>query len=175
MQPCYSRKQGDYCSVLIRYRLIEGWSWVSGKALPPSEHLIFPTYVRYRKKENICSHLIRKSSFQHTIYIPQPTWGNHPKIFTIAGLTVRSYRYFDPATRGLNFRGPFPCQQDEISFPIFKCFSVYIHLIAGGVWWYFQCMALRNYRISMISSVLLIGISFLQVSRKTSALPLRVQ
>ncbi|XP_068652573.1 aspartate aminotransferase, cytoplasmic [Aristolochia californica] len=42
---------------------------------------------------------------QRTIYIPQPTWGNHPKVFTLAGLTVKSYRYYDPATRGLNFHG----------------------------------------------------------------------
>ncbi|KAL5768823.1 hypothetical protein ACOSP7_015366 [Xanthoceras sorbifolium] len=40
-----------------------------------------------------------------TIYIPQPTWGNHPKIFTLAGLSVKTYRYYDPATRGLNFQG----------------------------------------------------------------------
>jgi aspartate/tyrosine/aromatic aminotransferase len=43
--------------------------------------------------------------FQRTIYIPQPTWGNHPKVFTLSGLTVRSYRYYDPATRGLDFKG----------------------------------------------------------------------
>lgn len=43
--------------------------------------------------------------FQKTIYITQPTWGNHPKIFTLAGLTVKTYRYYDPATRGLNFQG----------------------------------------------------------------------
>ncbi|XP_041994071.1 aspartate aminotransferase, cytoplasmic-like [Salvia splendens] len=42
---------------------------------------------------------------QHTIYIPQPTWGNHVKIFGLAGLAVKTYRYYDPATRGLNFRG----------------------------------------------------------------------
>ncbi|CAD6236694.1 unnamed protein product [Miscanthus lutarioriparius] len=36
---------------------------------------------------------------------PQPTWGNHPKVFTLSGLTVRSYRYYDPATRGLDFKG----------------------------------------------------------------------
>ncbi|XP_051119475.1 aspartate aminotransferase, cytoplasmic [Andrographis paniculata] len=42
---------------------------------------------------------------QHTIYIPQPTWGNHPKIFNLAGLSVKTYRYYDPATRGLNFQG----------------------------------------------------------------------
>ncbi|KAJ0091699.1 hypothetical protein Patl1_13266 [Pistacia atlantica] len=42
---------------------------------------------------------------QLTIYIPQPTWGNHPKVFTLAGLSVKTYRYYDPATRGLNFQG----------------------------------------------------------------------
>ncbi|XXG55857.1 hypothetical protein AAC387_Pa03g3424 [Persea americana] len=42
---------------------------------------------------------------QRTIYIPQPTWGNHPKVFTFAGLSVKTYRYYDPATRGLNFQG----------------------------------------------------------------------
>lgn len=41
----------------------------------------------------------------HTIYIPQPTWGNHPKIFILAGLSVKYYRYYDPATRGLDFQG----------------------------------------------------------------------
>ncbi|KAL0407765.1 UNVERIFIED_CONTAM: Aspartate aminotransferase, cytoplasmic [Sesamum radiatum] len=42
---------------------------------------------------------------QRTIYIPQPTWGNHPKVFGLAGLSVKTYRYYDPATRGLNFQG----------------------------------------------------------------------
>ncbi|XP_072990438.1 aspartate aminotransferase, cytoplasmic [Typha latifolia] len=42
---------------------------------------------------------------ERTIYIPLPTWGNHPKIFTLAGLSVKTYRYYDPATRGLNFQG----------------------------------------------------------------------
>lgn len=42
---------------------------------------------------------------QLSIYIPQPTWGNHPKVFTLAGLSVKTYRYYDPATRGLNFQG----------------------------------------------------------------------
>ncbi|XP_021741506.1 aspartate aminotransferase, cytoplasmic-like isoform X1 [Chenopodium quinoa] len=42
---------------------------------------------------------------QRTIYIPQPTWGNHPKVFTLGGLIVKSYRYYDPATRGLDLQG----------------------------------------------------------------------
>ncbi|KAL7150759.1 hypothetical protein ABFS83_05G134900 [Erythranthe nasuta] len=42
---------------------------------------------------------------QHTILIPQPTWGNHPKVFGLAGLSVKTYRYYDPSTRGLDFQG----------------------------------------------------------------------
>nr|XP_043606298.1 aspartate aminotransferase, cytoplasmic [Erigeron canadensis] len=52
--------------------------------------------------------------YQHTIYIPNPTWGNHTKIFNLAGLTVKTYRYYDPATRGLNFQG---LQEDLGSAP----------------------------------------------------------
>ncbi|KAM0938575.1 putative aspartate transaminase [Dioscorea sansibarensis] len=48
---------------------------------------------------------LAKHYHQHTIYIPQPTWGNHPKVFMLAGLSVKTYRYYDPATRGLNFQG----------------------------------------------------------------------
>lgn len=42
---------------------------------------------------------------QRTVYITQPTWGNHPKVFALAGLSVKTYRYYDPKTRGLNFQG----------------------------------------------------------------------
>ncbi|KMZ73817.1 Aspartate transaminase [Zostera marina] len=52
---------------------------------------------------------LKKHYNQHTIYIPSPTWGNHPKIFMMAGLSVKTYRYYDPATRGLDFEG---LQQD---------------------------------------------------------------
>uniref|UniRef100_A0A803LBT5 Aspartate aminotransferase n=1 Tax=Chenopodium quinoa TaxID=63459 RepID=A0A803LBT5_CHEQI len=48
---------------------------------------------------------LAKHYHERTIYIPQPTWGNHPKIFTLAGLSVKTYRYYDPATRGLHFHG----------------------------------------------------------------------
>ncbi|XP_076906590.1 aspartate aminotransferase, cytoplasmic-like [Bidens hawaiensis] len=48
---------------------------------------------------------LAKHYYQRTIYIPNPTWGNHGKIFTLAGLTVKTYRYYDPVTRGLNIQG----------------------------------------------------------------------
>ncbi len=34
-----------------------------------------------------------------TIWMPNPTWGNHPGIFAAAGLASRSYPYYDAATR----------------------------------------------------------------------------
>lgn len=46
-----------------------------------------------------------RSILQRMIYIPQPTWGNHAKLFPLAGLSVKTYRYYDPPTRGLNFQG----------------------------------------------------------------------
>ncbi|KAL8037589.1 hypothetical protein ABFX02_11G048700 [Erythranthe guttata] len=48
---------------------------------------------------------LAKHYHEKTIYIPLPTWGNHPKIFTLAGLSVKTYRYYDPNTRGLDFSG----------------------------------------------------------------------
>jgi len=39
------------------------------------------------------------------IYVSNPTWGNHNSIFAKAGLDVRPYRYFDKATKGLDFKG----------------------------------------------------------------------
>lgn len=39
------------------------------------------------------------------IYLPTPTWGNHIPLFKMAGLNVKSYRYYDPKTCGLDFQG----------------------------------------------------------------------
>lgn len=39
------------------------------------------------------------------IYLPTPTWGNHIPLFKDSGLEVRSYRYFDKKTVGLDFDG----------------------------------------------------------------------
>ncbi|EDQ89565.1 uncharacterized protein MONBRDRAFT_32367 [Monosiga brevicollis MX1] len=40
-----------------------------------------------------------------TIYIPDPTWGNHKPIFAESGLNVKTYRYFDEGTLGLDITG----------------------------------------------------------------------
>ncbi|KAK9915069.1 hypothetical protein WJX75_004347 [Coccomyxa subellipsoidea] len=42
----------------------------------------------------------------HTVLLPSPTWANHHKIFPLAGIKdVRTYRYYKPSTRGLDFEG----------------------------------------------------------------------
>lgn len=38
-------------------------------------------------------------------YLPRPTWSNHHNIFRDAGVPVREYAYYDPATRGLDLDG----------------------------------------------------------------------
>ena len=40
-----------------------------------------------------------------SIYVSNPTWGNHQSVFAAAGIEVREYRYFDKKTKGLDFAG----------------------------------------------------------------------
>ncbi|MGB1890856.1 MAG: aromatic amino acid transaminase [Candidatus Latescibacterota bacterium] len=37
------------------------------------------------------------------LWLSQPTWANHPKIFQSAGIDVQNYPYFDPSNNGLDF------------------------------------------------------------------------
>ena len=40
-----------------------------------------------------------------TVWLSDPTWPNHPAILKHLGLPVRTYRYFDPTTLGVDFAG----------------------------------------------------------------------
>lgn len=48
---------------------------------------------------------LAKYYYQSTVYLPEPTYGNHPNFFIAAGLCLRTYRYYDPVTKGLDFQG----------------------------------------------------------------------
>jgi aspartate aminotransferase/aromatic-amino-acid transaminase len=39
------------------------------------------------------------------IWVSDPTWENHVKVFTAAGLETKTYPYYDAATKGLAFEG----------------------------------------------------------------------
>lgn len=38
-----------------------------------------------------------------TLWMSDPTWANHPAVFEAAGVKTRTYPYYDPVTRGLDF------------------------------------------------------------------------
>ncbi|KAF4313718.1 Aspartate aminotransferase, mitochondrial [Botryosphaeria dothidea] len=40
-----------------------------------------------------------------TIYIPTPSWANHKAVFSDSGLEVKTYRYYNKDTIGLDFEG----------------------------------------------------------------------
>ena len=40
-----------------------------------------------------------------TIWVSNPTWANHPGVFTAAGLTVKTYPYYDHENKCLDFPG----------------------------------------------------------------------
>lgn len=48
---------------------------------------------------------LRKVKPDATVWVSKPTWANHRGIFEAAGFKVNEYRYYDPATRGLNAEG----------------------------------------------------------------------
>ena len=51
----------------------------------------------------VAAELIEKMVPSAQVWVSQPTWPNHNNIFQAAGLTVKTYPYFDPAANALAF------------------------------------------------------------------------
>ena len=49
--------------------------------------------------------LIRYAAPETTVWLSNPTWPNHPSIIRYLGMRLAEYRYFDAATRGVDFSG----------------------------------------------------------------------
>ena len=49
--------------------------------------------------------LIKLAAPNATVWISNPTWPNHPSIIKYLGMKMGEYRYFDNATRGVDFDG----------------------------------------------------------------------
>lgn len=47
----------------------------------------------------ICADMLYKSMPEKTVWVSDPTWGNHPPIFEAAGFTVKKYPYLNPETK----------------------------------------------------------------------------
>ena len=51
----------------------------------------------------VAGEFIKRFAGDKTVYMPNPTWGNHIPIFKDAGLSVGQYAYYNPKTCGLDF------------------------------------------------------------------------
>ncbi len=49
--------------------------------------------------------LVKLAAPQATVWVSAPTWPNHPSIIKYLGMKMAEYRYFDAATRGVDFAG----------------------------------------------------------------------
>jgi len=49
--------------------------------------------------------LVKLASPDATVWLSAPTWPNHPSIVKYLGMNMAEYRYFDDATRGVDFGG----------------------------------------------------------------------
>lgn len=53
----------------------------------------------------VAAEFIKSCKTGATIWVSNPTWGNHNAIFEAAGLTVKSYPYYDYENKSLDFDG----------------------------------------------------------------------
>jgi aromatic-amino-acid transaminase len=53
----------------------------------------------------LLAELVARAERGATVWLPEPTWPNHQGILRQAGLAFRTYPYFDPQTRGVDFDG----------------------------------------------------------------------
>ncbi len=51
----------------------------------------------------VAAELIVRTKNNPTIWVSDPTWGNHTPLISSTGLTMKSYPYFDKATHGVRF------------------------------------------------------------------------
>ncbi len=53
----------------------------------------------------VAADLLRQTGAAPVIWLPEPTWPNHPQLFRLAGFAIRSYPYLDPSGRHLDDEG----------------------------------------------------------------------
>ena len=50
----------------------------------------------------VAADFLLQSGSSRTIWLSEPTWPNHPQLFTLAGFALRTYPYLDESGRGLD-------------------------------------------------------------------------
>ncbi len=57
----------------------------------------------------VAAELIARAQPDATIWVSRPTWANHIPLLSSAGLAIKEYPYYDPATRSLDEDAMFSC------------------------------------------------------------------
>eukprot|EP00879_Flechtneria_rotunda_P018587 GHRR01019503.1.p1 GENE.GHRR01019503.1~~GHRR01019503.1.p1 ORF type:complete len:226 (+),score=31.65 GHRR01019503.1:115-792(+) len=70
-----------------------------------------------------------------TVYIPVPTWSNHHNIWRDAGVAQKTYRYYKPETRGLDFEGLMEDIQAAPNGSVFLLHGDYHASAVTAQWW----------------------------------------
>uniref|UniRef100_A0A481MQN5 Aspartate aminotransferase n=1 Tax=Nipponaphis monzeni TaxID=196483 RepID=A0A481MQN5_9HEMI len=98
----------DYCNEAIKLALSSDSHVIKDKCYASIQSISGTGALR------LGAEFLKKYAPLKTIWVPIPTWGNHGQIFKFSGLEVKTYRYYDPETCGLDFEGMF---QDLSSAP----------------------------------------------------------
>ncbi len=53
----------------------------------------------------VAADFLLQTGASHTIWLSEPTWPNHPQLFSLAGFSLRTYPYLDESGRGVDVGG----------------------------------------------------------------------
>jgi aspartate/tyrosine/aromatic aminotransferase len=62
-----------------------------------------------------------------TLYVSDPTWGNHNLMAKTSGFNVKKYRYYNPQTKSIDFDGL--CQDIEVIYLVFIFMIEYLSFL----------------------------------------------
>lgn len=89
----------EFCNEAIKLALTSESSVIKDKCYASIQSISGTGALR------VGGEFLQKYAPYKTIWVPIPTWGNHGQIFKFSGLEVKTYRYYNPNTCGLDFAG----------------------------------------------------------------------
>ncbi|MFN6979517.1 MAG: aminotransferase class I/II-fold pyridoxal phosphate-dependent enzyme, partial [Gemmobacter sp.] len=72
---------------------------------PPSDRIAAAATPGGTGAVRLALDLVKRAAPDATVWLPDPTWPNHPALVAAAGLKARTYRYFDAATGAADAAG----------------------------------------------------------------------
>lgn len=85
--------------------LVKGLVFSADEQIRRSERVVTIQTLSGTGALRVGAELVQLVSPEVTVLVPSPSWPNHRALFAKAGFKVADYRYYDPATRALDFDG----------------------------------------------------------------------